>query len=130
MLLLRCKVTTFFSSAQEISSENDAFLLNLAYCFGFALTLSTSYLTLFERLFLCAFGDGVADFAFEALFGHGYACRASVAAHECFYGEDYRFKKFFREIVDIFKILDFNCNPLSEVNIIGFSSLYFNASNV
>jgi hypothetical protein len=55
-----------------MSSENDAFLLNLAYCFGFALTLSTSYLTLFERLFLRAFEDGVANFAFEALFGYGF----------------------------------------------------------
>lgn len=26
---------------------------------------------------LCPFEDGVADFAFEALFGHGYACCAS-----------------------------------------------------
>lgn len=27
--------------------------------------------------FLCTFKDGVADFAFEALFAHGYACCAS-----------------------------------------------------
>lgn len=102
-----------------------------------------SYLTVFERLFLCAFEDGVADFAFETLFGHGYACCASdfllglcetnsTLPRECktkdFHKEDYRFKKFFNEIVDIFNIFDFNCKPLSEVNIIGFSSLYFKAT--
>jgi hypothetical protein len=27
--------------------------------------------------FLCTFEDGIADFAFEALLGHGYACCAS-----------------------------------------------------
>ena len=49
------------------------------------LTLLVSYLTLFERLFLCAFEDGVADFAFEALFGHGYACCASDFYLELFF---------------------------------------------
>ena len=33
-------------------------------------------LYLFDQ-FLCAFEDGVTDFAFEALFGHGYTCRTS-----------------------------------------------------
>lgn len=94
--------------------------------------------------FLCPFEDGVADFAFKTLFGHGYACCASdfllslcetdsTLPRECetwdfHFGEDYLFKKFFNEIVDIFNIFDFNCKPLSEVKIIGFSSLYFKAT--
>lgn len=40
----------------------------------------------------------------------------------------YRFKKFLREIVDIPNILDLSCKPLSDVSIIGFSSLYFSAT--
>ena len=32
----------------------------------------------------------------------------------------YRFRNFFNDIVDIPKIFDFSCRPLSEVSIIGF----------
>ena len=41
----------------------------------------------------------------------------------------YLFRKFFREIVAMPKIFDFNCNPLSDVNIIGLSFLYFKATD-
>ena len=42
---------------------------------------------------------------------------------------NYLFRKFLKDIVAIPKIFDFNCSPLSEVNIIGFSALYFNATD-
>ena len=41
---------------------------------------------------------------------------------------DYRFKKLFRLIVDKPNAFDFNCKPLSDVNTIGFSPLYFKAT--
>ncbi len=40
----------------------------------------------------------------------------------------YIFKKFFSDIVLIFTVFAFNCKPLSEVNNIGLSSLYFSAT--
>ena len=40
----------------------------------------------------------------------------------------YIFKKFFSDIALIFTAFAFNCKPLSEVNNIGLSSLYFNAT--
>ena len=40
----------------------------------------------------------------------------------------YIFKKFFSDIVLIFIVFAFNCKPLSEVNNIGLSSLYFSAT--
>jgi len=41
----------------------------------------------------------------------------------------YLLRNFFNEIVVIPRIFDFNCNPLSDVSMIGFSSLYLSATD-
>ena len=41
----------------------------------------------------------------------------------------YLFKKFRNDTVAMLNILHLSCNPLSEVSIIGFSSLYFKATD-
>ena len=50
-------------------------------------------------------------------------CGARVIA------SDHLFKKFLSDTVETPKILHLSCNPLSEVNIIGLCSLYFNATD-
>lgn len=63
-------------------------------------------------------------FTASILLGYSHRrCFCSSSSSIC-----YRFKKLFRLIVEIPKTFDFSCNPLSEVSIIGFSSLYFNAT--